>query len=180
MTLSRPPVIADYDPRWPSLYEEERACIFEAIGKTLVDIQHVGSTAVPGLAAKPIIDIMPGIRSLADAPRIIGPMERLGYQYIPEYEAELPERRCFRKPAGEAFRGRGTYHVHVVETTSQFWKRHIAFRDYLRAHPEAAREYGELKRRLAAEYGRDREGYTEAKTEFITSIEKIAMGARGP
>jgi GrpB-like predicted nucleotidyltransferase (UPF0157 family) len=180
MTLSRPPiVIADYDPRWPSLYVEERARIVAAIGNWLVDIQHVGSTSVPGLAAKPIIDIMPGIRSLADAPHTIEPMRRLGYQYIPEYESELPERRYFVKPAGEAFRGRRDYHVHVVETASDFWKRHIAFRDYLRAHPDAAREYASLKRRLAAQYGNDRDGYTEGKTEFITSIEKLAMGSGG-
>jgi GrpB-like predicted nucleotidyltransferase (UPF0157 family) len=175
--MSRPPiVIVDYDPRWPTLYEEERAHILEAIGGWLAGIQHVGSTAVPGLAAKPIIDIMPGIRSLAGAPQITGPMERLGYQYIPEYEAELPERRYFRKPAGDEFRGRGGFHVHVVETTSAFWRRHVAFRDYLRAHPDAAAEYAALKRRLAAEYGAGREGYTEAKSEFITSIEARALG----
>src|SRR3972149_3482523 len=131
--------IAEYDPRWPSLYEEERARILAAIGEWLADIQHVGSTAVPGLAAKPTIDIMPGIRSLADAIHCIEPLLALGYQYIPDYEVELPERRYFRRPPGEAFRGRGTHHLHMVETTSQFWRRHILFRDYLRAHPETAR-----------------------------------------
>ncbi len=167
-------LIADYDPRWPSLFEEEKARILDAIGGWLVDIQHVGSTAVPGLFAKPIIDIMPGIRSLADAPNCIAPMAALGYQYIPEYESDLPERRYFRRPAGEAFRGRGTHHIHMVETTSAFWRRHILFRDYLRAHPQAAAEYAALKRRLAAQFGADREAYTEAKTEFITSIEERA------
>ena len=183
MSAPKPILIVDYDPRWPQLYEEEKARIIAAIGRWLADIQHVGSTAVPGLAAKPIIDIMPGLRSLDDTPRIIGPMRRLGYQYFPEYEDDLPERRYFRKPPGEAFRGLGTHHVHVVETASDFWRRHIAFRDYLRAHPDAAAEYAALKRRLAAEYGADREGYTEAKSDFITAVEararaESAEGAR--
>ena len=73
-----PIVIADYDPRWPAIFEEERARVVDVIGEWLLDIQHIGSTSVPGLAAKPIIDIMPGIRSLADAPRIIEPLARIG------------------------------------------------------------------------------------------------------
>lgn len=164
-----PITIADYDPRWPALYEEEKARILAAIGEWLVDIQHVGSTAVPGLAAKPIIDIMPGIRSLTDAQHCIAALEALGYEYVPEYEAELPERRYFRKRATPY-----SHHIHMVEATSDFWQRHLLFRDYLRAHPDAAAEYGELKRRLAARIGDDRVGYTEAKTEFIRSIEERA------
>ena len=174
MAAPKPILIVDYDPRWPQMFQEEKQRLEAALGRWLLGIQHVGSTAVPGLAAKPIIDIMPGLRSLDDTPRIIGPMRRLGYQYFPEYEDDLPARRYFRKPAGEAFRGGGSHHVHVVETTSEFWRRHIAFRDYLRTHPEAAMEYAELKRRLAAEHGADREGYTEAKTDFIRAIEAKA------
>jgi len=179
MAAPKPIIIVDYDPRWPQLYKEEKARIIAALGRWLADIQHVGSTAVPGLAAKPIIDIMPALRSLDDTPRIIEPMRRLGYQYFPEYEDDLPERRYFRKPPGEAFRGGGTHHVHFVETTSDFWRRHIAFRDYLRAHAGAAREYAELKRRLAAEYAADREGYTEAKSDFIRGIEAKALTESG-
>ncbi len=178
MTQPKSPiVVADYDPRWPALFEEEQARILAAIGPWLVDIQHVGSTSVPGLAAKPIIDIMPGIRRLADAVHCIEPMRALGYQYIPEYEDELPERRYFRRPPGEAFRGRGTHHVHMVETTSDFWRRHLLFRDYLRAHPDVAAEYSALKRRLAAQYGSDHDAYTDAKSEFITAIEGKARAA---
>ncbi|MEK7247869.1 MAG: GrpB family protein, partial [Chloroflexota bacterium] len=143
-----------------------------AIGEWAVAIEHVGSTAVPGLAAKPIIDIMPAIRSLADARHIIAPMEALGYEYVPEFEDDLPERRYFRRGVPRS------HHVHVVETTSTFWRRHLAFRDYLRAHPETAAEYAALKRRLADGYGSDSGGYTNAKTEFITRIERLALEGR--
>jgi len=169
-------VIAGYDRRWPAMFEAERARIVEAIGGWLVDIQHVGSTSVPGLAAKPIIDIMPGIRSLADAPRIIDPLARIGYEYVPEYEDQLPERRYFRKPPGPERQWRRDFHMHIVETTSDFWRRHLAFRDYLRSHPEACAEYAALKRKLAAQFSADRDGYTDAKTGFITRIERLAMG----
>lgn len=172
-------VIADYNPRWPAMFEAERARILEAIGEWLVDIQHVGSTSVPGLAAKPIIDIMPGLRTLDDTPRIVAGMESLGYRYIPEYEDQLPERRYFHRPVGSEHWRNRLFHIHAVETTSAFWRRHLAFRDYLRAHPEACDEYAALKRRLAAQYGADREGYTEAKTEFITRIERLALGEGG-
>ena len=174
---TRPPVtIVDYNARWPALYDEEKGRILAAIDPWVADIQHVGSTAVPGLGAKPIIDIMVGRRSLDDARHCIAPLETIGYQYIPEYEDELPERRYFRWPGGDTYRGRGSHHLHMVETTSDFWRRHLLFRDYLRRHPEVAREYECLKRELAARYGADREGYTEAKTEFITSVEEKAGG----
>jgi len=168
--------VVDYDPRWPAMFEEERARILEAIGEWLVDIQHVGSTSVPGLAAKPIIDIMPELRDLADAEHCIAPMEALAYEYVPQYNALLPERRYFQK--GTTFPR--THHVHMVQRDTAFWRRHIAFRDYLRTHGEAADEYGALKRELAARYPTDRFAYTEAKTEFIRGIEEKAALARGP
>ncbi len=172
---SLPVVIADYDPHWATTYAEESARIHDAVGEWLVGMEHVGSTSVPGLAAKPIVDIMPGVRALGDAPYVISAMEELGYQYIAEYEDELPERRYFVRPPGPANRHRRLFHIHAVETTTAFWRRHVAFRDYLRAHPKVAGEYAALKRRLAAEYGSDREGYTEAKTEFIRRIESLAL-----
>jgi GrpB-like predicted nucleotidyltransferase (UPF0157 family) len=173
---SAPILIADYDPRWPQLFAAERDRIIEAIGEWLAGIEHVGSTSVPGLAAKPIIDIMPGLRSLDDTALIVPAMEAIGYQYIAEYEDQLPERRYFIKPPGRRHTAERLFHVHAVETTSRFWRRHIAFRDYLRANPAACDDYTALKRRLAAEHGSDREAYTEAKTEFITGIEKISLG----
>lgn len=164
-----PIVIADYNPRWPQLYEEERARIVAAIGQWLLDIQHVGSTSVPGLAAKPVVDIMPGVRSLGDDKHFIAPLEALGYEHVPAYQDEIPDRRYFRRGVPRQF------HVHVVELGGDFWVRHIAFRDYLRAHPGTAAEYEALKRKLAAQFGEDRLGYVHAKTDFITAVERLAM-----
>jgi GrpB-like predicted nucleotidyltransferase (UPF0157 family) len=169
-----PIIIAEYDPRWPRMFEEERERILGAIGEWLLGIEHIGSTSVPGLAAKPIVDIMPGLRSLDDAPHFVPAMEAIGYQYNPDYEAQLPERRYFVKPPGRGYHIERLFHVHAVETTSAFWRRHTAFREYLRSHPEACEEYARLKRRLAAQYGPDRVRYTDAKTEFIQGIETLA------
>ncbi len=170
-----PVVIADYDPRWTTMYAEESARIQNVIGEWLLGIEHVGSTSVPGLAAKPVVDMMPGLSSLDDSRHIVKPLQKLGYQYFPEHETVMPERRYFALPAGDKHRVRRRFHLHIVETTSSFWRRHLAFRNYLRAHPDVAGEYAALKRRLAAEYGSDREGYTEAKTEFITHVESLAL-----
>jgi GrpB-like predicted nucleotidyltransferase (UPF0157 family) len=172
---AKPPItIADYNPSWPAEYDAERERILGEIGRWATEIEHVGSTAVPGLAAKPIIDIMPGVTTMSDAEHSIEGLRRLGYEYVPEFEDALPDRRYFRKGHPEQ-----KYHVHVVELDSSFWQRHIAFRDYLRDHPEAAAEYAALKRRLAAEYASDSLGYTDAKSEFILGIENAAA-ARSP
>ena len=161
--------IADYNPGWPARYTAEKRRIIRAIGPWAVEIEHVGSTSVPGLGAKPIIDILVGIRSLHDAAHCIEPLHGIGYEYVPEFEAIIPERRYFRRGPQDDH-----YHVHMVELTSGFWERHLLFRDYLRAHPETAQEYERLKRELAAQFGSDRSGYTDAKTEFITAIEEKA------
>jgi len=158
--------IADYDPRWPELYQEEKRRILEVIGDLVAAIEHVGSTAVPDLAAKPIIDIIVGVHRLEDASRCVGPLIAMGYEYVPQYETYIPERRYFRKPKERP----RTHHLHMVETTSEFWRRHLAFRDFLRSHPDVAREYAQLTRQLATRYGADGFGYAEAKSPFIKSV----------
>jgi len=165
--MSRPVRIEDYGPQRPILYEEEKCHILEIIGDMIVRIEHIRSTSVPNLGAKPIIDIMVAVNRLSDAEKCIKPLQRIGYKYQPEHETSIPERRFFHKgnPPKEQH-----YHLHMVERTSDFWKRHLLFRDYLRTHPKAAQEYYDLKKRLAIEYDTDREGYTEAKTSFIESI----------
>jgi GrpB-like predicted nucleotidyltransferase (UPF0157 family) len=173
--MPEPPIIiTDYDPSWPTRYELEKSLILGAVGPYAAAVEHIGSTSVPGLAAKPIIDILVGLNDLADAQWCIEPMERTGYEYVPEYEVQLPDRRYFRRPPGEEVVRK--YHVHMVEVGGAFWTRHVLFRDYLRAHPEAAAEYADLKRRLAAEYGSDMAGYTDAKTDFIRAVERRARG----
>jgi GrpB-like predicted nucleotidyltransferase (UPF0157 family) len=160
-----PVVIRDYDPQWPALYEEEKALILGAISEWVVAIEHVGSTSVPGLAAKPIIDITVAVRQIGDALHCIPPLATVGYFYVPSAEVYIPERRYFSK--GPQARHR---HLHMVEATSAFWQEHILFRNYLRAHPATAQEYAALKRRLAETYGSDHMGYTDAKGDFIHSV----------
>lgn len=157
--------IVAYNANWPSQFEDEKRRILAAIGRSVAAVEHVGSTAVPGLAAKPIIDILVGLRSLADAANCIGPLRGLGYEYVPEWEAELPERRYFRRVQPRP----RTHHIHMVETTSEFWRRQLLFRDYLRAHHQDARAYETLKRDLATKFeiGRD---YAAAKSAFIKTI----------
>lgn len=165
--MDKPPVIiVPYDTQWPGLYETERGRILERVEPHLETIEHIGSTAVPGLAAKPIIDIMPGLRRLSDARLCIEPLASIGYEYVPEYEEDLPERRYFRKGPPE---GR-THHLHMVKEGSDSWERYLLFRNYLRTHDTAAQEYAALKRRLAREHGTDREAFTDGKSAFVRAV----------
>ena len=159
--------IVDYDPQWAILYVEEKRRILEVIGHIIVGIEHVGSTAVPNLGAEPIIDIMVAVPHLSDAKKCIEPLRGIGYEYVPEHEASFPEGRFFHKGH---FPKERHYHLHIVERTTDFWKEHLVFRDYLRAHPEVAQEYYELKKRLAIKYTSDHDAYTTAKTPFIESV----------
>jgi GrpB-like predicted nucleotidyltransferase (UPF0157 family) len=165
--LDDPVVVVPYDAAWPSLFEEERARIERAIGPWVEEIEHVGSTAVPGLAAKPVIDIMVGVGSLEDSPALVGCLDAMGYEYVPELERQMPSRRYLRK----MHEGRRTHQVHLVERSDAvFWDRHLVFRDYLRAHPEVAEEYARLKRGLSGRFRDDRAAYTEAKSAFIREV----------
>jgi GrpB-like predicted nucleotidyltransferase (UPF0157 family)/predicted RNA-binding protein associated with RNAse of E/G family len=168
MRMRHPVIILDYDPRWPTIYSKEKDQILSVVGNKVVAMEHVGSTAIPRLGAKPIIDIMVGVRQLSDAKECIEPLRSIGYEYVPEYEKELPERRYFRK-GPEGVRNKH-FHLHMVQRGTDFWKRHLMFRDYLRCHPDVAKQYGELKRKLAEKHALDREAYTEAKTSFIESV----------
>ena len=173
--MREPIIIVDYDPAWPQVYEVERARILRVASGLVVDIEHIGSTAVVGLGAKPVIDIMATVQTLAIGRTLIAPLtQQLAYSYVPEYEATFPNRLYLQKhpSTGDQF------HLHIVEVNSEFWEVHLLFRDYLRAHPEVAREYDRLKRELAARYGRNRDGYTDAKTDFVESILKKAQASK--
>jgi GrpB-like predicted nucleotidyltransferase (UPF0157 family) len=162
--------IVDYDPHSPARFDAEKALIRRAAGPLLVAIEHVGSTAVPDLAGKPIIDIMAGLDSLTRAGLAVEPLQSIGYVYMPEFEVLIPDRRFFRKWSQNGARRDISHHLHLAEMSSEFWESHLLFRDYLRTHPDDARRYETLKRELASRYGADRDGYTNAKTDFVTDI----------
>lgn len=156
-------IVVPYDPDWTTRFRGIAGSFRRVLGEVAVRIDHIGSTAVPGLAAKPVIDIQISVGSLdpLDAYRL--PLEGLGYLW----RADNPDRakRYFREPPGEL-----RTHVHV--RTAGSWGEQLAllFRDYLRAHPRDAARYAELKQRLAEQYRHDREGYVAAKGQFIWSI----------
>lgn len=157
-------IIVAYDPAWPRQFEEERAILETIFAGSPTTIEHVGSTAVPGLGGKPVIDVMAGLSQLVEAESRTSALESAGYEYVQEYETQLPERRYFRKPRI----GPRLFHLHCVIKESGFWMRHLAFRDYLRAHPGAAADYYQLKQELAMRV--KKEEYTEAKSPFIEDI----------
>jgi GrpB-like predicted nucleotidyltransferase (UPF0157 family) len=169
MTTTEAPIeIVEYDPAWPAQFEAEAAVLRQVLEPWLAaPIEHIGSTAVRGLAAKPVIDIMAGVRTLDASRPAIKTLEEAGYCYSP-YQVHLEHWFC--KPS-LAFR---THHLHLVPVESPQWMRPIAFRNYLRVKPDVAREYEELKRRLAATHRLDREAYTQAKRPFIERITDLA------
>jgi GrpB-like predicted nucleotidyltransferase (UPF0157 family) len=166
MTMPSPVILLPYDPAWPDVFERERRLLAEVFRDTDATIEHVGSTAIPGLGAKPVIDIMVGLPHLREAETRIEELERLGYEYVPQHEARLPDRRYFRK----ALNGGQPYHLHAVVRNGTFWCRLLIFRDHLRRHPDVAADYLALKRRLAGAYGADRLGYAEAKDSFVAAV----------
>lgn len=158
-----PVAVADYDAGWPRLFAEERDRLREALGEGIAEIEHIGSTAVPGLAAKPVIDICAGLESADLTGEQIAAVERLGYEYLGELG--LPGRLFFRKGGAAS-----THHVHAVEWGGEHWHRHLAFRDYLREHPDEARRYAGAKKRLAAEVEHDWYEYVERKNAFTGDL----------
>jgi phosphoribosylformylglycinamidine synthase subunit PurQ / glutaminase len=166
---SEPVVICDYDPDWPARYEQLRALIAPVLGALATAIDHVGSTAVPGLAAKPTIDLVVRLRSAADLPAAIERLARLGYDH--EGDFGIAGREAFATPAGYSTHD---HHLYVCLPDWRGYDDQIAFRDHLRSHPSAARAYERLKRVLAARHGRDRTAYTNGKATFVSDVLKRA------
>ena len=161
-------VIVDYDPRWPLLFNEEAKRLRAVLDPSLiVALEHFGSTAISGLSAKPIIDILIAVRSLAAAQAtFVEALRHLDYIYW----ADNPKKdRMFFVKGMPPFGSRRSHHVHVTEPDGEMWQR-LAFRDHLRAHPGEAPTYERLKRRLAAEHQADREAYTDAKSAYVESV----------
>jgi len=160
--------VVPYDLSWPIRFEEEKRLLEPAIGTWVSGgIHHVGSTAVPGLAAKPVIDILVGVESLDSSRPAFEPLAELGYLRAPYREKEM---HWFCKP-DPAHR---THHLHLVPTGSQRYQDELALRDFLRVRPDIALKYQEIKQRLAVSYEHDREAYTDGKSSFIALALKEA------
>ena len=167
-------VITAYDPSWPDIFAGEAEAIRQALGGTLVEVEHVGSTAIPGLSAKPIIDILAGVTALVEAEAKFPTLEALGYDC--RGEKGIPGRLFFRKGAIEFKR---THHLHLVEVGHEQWVSMLAFRDYLRSHPGDAQRYEALKRALAVKFRDNRRAYTNGKADFVQSILEKAGAEHG-
>jgi GrpB-like predicted nucleotidyltransferase (UPF0157 family) len=154
--------VVAYDRRWPAIYEEERQRLAKAFGSTAIEIHHIGSTSVPGLSAKPVIDIMIGVRTMDDARGLKTLMRSLGYVYV--MVDDEPDRMFFRKGTPR------THHVHIMSHRGAEYRRHLLFREHLMSHPSDRSEYAILKKRLAKEFREDRSSYVEGKSRYIESV----------
>jgi len=167
--------IVPYDPAWPRMFAEEKRHLLDCLPQDLIRrIEHFGSTAIPGLAAKPIVDMLVEVTSLEETKERIAPvLEAQGYDYFwraTHGEDGPPFYAWFIKRNSAGIR---THHVHMIESDFEHWDR-LLFRDYLMDHPQTAKEYEALKLRLAANYPNDRIAYTDGKTEFVVRVTQIA------
>ena len=158
--------IQPYDPAWPERFAIERARLLQLFPETFLGIEHVGSTAVAGLAAKPVIDIMAGVASLRVADELLEPLCKTGYDTSKEFNATLKDRRWLMLHKD----GKRTHHLHLVIYGETDWRRMLAFRDALRADRNLAERYESLKRNLAEQHAGNRDAYTAAKTGFILGV----------
>jgi GrpB-like predicted nucleotidyltransferase (UPF0157 family) len=163
----------EYDPQWTRIFEEEKQRILKVIENKVFTIKHVGSTAVPGLAAKPIIDIMAGVEGIVEANWCIPRLKKIGYtSFTPDLETLDHYYCCGKGPHSIG------YHLHLIRFESSEWYKHLLFRDYLRSHPITAQQYYKLKTKLATKYYSNRGSYTKSKTAFIESV--IAKAHKEP
>ena len=167
-------MIKDYSSDWPKKFQEEAALIHGSLGSSIVSLEHIGSTSVPGLSAKPVIDMAVLTNSIQDPSVFVASLEKIGYRYKPDMSSV--ERLFFRKghPA--------KYHLSITEPRYLYWTRQMLFRDYLRNHPEAVSEYAQIKLRLADEVPPEdlkdlshSKGYNSGKTEFVERILGLAQ-----
>ena len=161
--------VADYDPKWPEMFEAEAALVREIIGDNLITIFHIGSTAVPGLKAKPVIDMLPVVRDVAALDGLTREFAAAGYEAMGEFG--LPGRRYFRKGGANRTHQLHAYQYDAVHAIT----RHVAYRDYMRAHAEARAAYGELKASLASRFPDDIGAYCDGKDEFVKEYERRAL-----
>lgn len=162
--------VVNYNPEWPALFIHEQRLIIKALSPWLVGPpEHIGSTAVPGLLAKPVIDIMAPVSLLAGSEAAIPAAERIGYIYFPYKPQQM---HWFCKPSPE----HRTHHLHLVPLGSPLWRERLAFRDALRSDAGLRAEYEKLKLKLAEQYQHDREAYTDSKSPFIDRVVQAVLG----
>ncbi len=165
--------LVPYTAEWVRYFELEKAALRLVLGGYILDIQHIGSTSIPGMLAKPIVDIAIAVADFEQAKTCIPLVEGLGYEYKGEFG--IPRRHYFVKGDPRLF------HLHMSESESIEWQNTLLFRDYLRDHPEAAQEYAQLKQQLAAKFPHDRDAYLDGKSEFVEGVLKkcrIDQGGR--
>lgn len=155
--------IVEYDPGWAEKFEQEKRLLLQELRTDIRQIEHIGSTSVPGLAAKPIVDILVGLQQLIPTSDQICCLEQLDYVYEGQI-LNIPEHYFLRKGMPR------TFHLHIAQPGSAFWQRQILFRDFLRAHPDQAKEYAGLKRSLAIQFRHDRKTYAACKTPLIEAL----------
>ncbi len=161
--------VTEYDPAWPQRFEEEARLIRGILGDELAGLFHIGSTAVEGLAAKPVIDILPVVLDIGRVDLHNAEFESLGYECMGEFG--IPGRRYFRKGGNDR-----THNIHAFQyDDASNILRHLAFRDYLRTHPEVRAAYGALKAELALRFPDDIDGYCDGKDEFVKTHERNAL-----
>lgn len=158
--------LSEYQDTWPSQYAQVAAELRSVITGPGVVVEHIGSTAVPGLCAKPVLDVLLGVAALDEAKAGVGALSSLGFVYRPEYELQIPDRRYFVRAEGTTPR----VHLHSVVLGGPLWLQHLRFRDALREDEGIRRAYAELKRRLAEQHASDKAAYTEAKAPFIKRV----------
>ena len=158
-------VVVPYDPRWPVLFEEAAAQLRALLGPAILAVHHVGSTAVRGLCAKPILDVLVSVPDFDDARKLVTPLATLGYEFRPD--EEIPDRHYFRRPPGGELR---THHLSLAEPDSRHHTVTLAFRDALRRDPKVNASYARLKLTLAQQFPRDRPAYIEGKTRFVMQV----------
>lgn len=162
-------MVVPYDPKWPEMFKFEANRVIATLGENVVAVHHIGSTAIPRIHAKPIIDLLIEVKDLAQVDEQATEMEGLGYEAMGEFG--ISDRRFFCK-TNEA--GLRAHHLHAFVADSEEVKRHLAFRDYMIAHPENAQRYSELKQRLAKKYPTNINGYMNGKDSFIRVIDEQA------
>lgn len=167
--MGRKIILTPHDSDWSAQYEAEAVRLTAVFQPILRAIHHIGSTAIPGIKAKPILDILLEVTEITAVNQYIQPMARLGY--LSKGENGIPGRHYFRKGSDEHH----THHIHVYATNHPEIARHLNFRDYLRCHPAEAAAYSQLKEQLAQQYFSEPAAYTESKTVFIQTIEQKAL-----